>query len=173
MLHAKCTSKYCVINNNTRAYISFLFVLCGSCELVLLGWYINDERNDLFFWQLLLNSDESAPLFILENWLRGRFTAFYWLYKYPARGASVLPLPPLSVFLPLFFSLSYFLLSFFLSEPFLCFVVFLLSSFIQKGKKTKTKNKTEDNNFSTFFFVLLFSFPSFLSSVRHPKEGRM
>jgi len=102
MLCAKCTSRYCVINNNSSAYISFRFVLCGSCERVPLGWYINDDRNDplffFFFWQLLLNSDELGPLFLLQNWLRGRFTVFYWLYQYPARGVSVLPLPLLPLF---------------------------------------------------------------------------
>ena len=80
---------------------------------------------------------------------------FYWLDKYPARGASVLPLPPLSVLLPLFFLSLISSYPFFVFETLLCFVVFLLS-FIQKGKKAKTKSKKEDNNFSTFFRPALF-----------------
>lgn len=154
-------------------------VFASSCAEAV-SWYCSDDTQMttgviffFFFWQLLLNSDESGPSFILENWLRERFSVFYWLHKYPVRGVSALPLPPLSVFLPLFFLCLTSNYPFFLFETFLCFVFFLLSFFIQKGKKTKAKSKREDNNFSTFFFFLHFSFPSFLSSVRRRKEGRM
>lgn len=97
---------------------------------------------------------------------------FYWLDKYPARRASVLPLPPLSVFLPLFFLSLTSSYPFFFSKPFFVLLSFFRPSLFKKERKQRQKAKRKTTVFLPSFRPALFLpfLPLFCSSSERRKD---